>query len=143
MLPFYRLLDSILEQIDFGEKVRESCKPYYTIRSPGYPGGDTDVYFRLLIPGFCEGIYSERGIALRCADSLGIRNFLGYGHLEEPPCHATLSNEGLLKGVHLGIDSSVIDANASPRELRHKLSGKKYRAYVKQLAAEDGIYPGD
>lgn len=35
------------------------------------------MYFRLLMVGYFEGIDSERGIAWRAADSLGIRAFLG------------------------------------------------------------------
>jgi hypothetical protein len=35
--------------------------------------------FRLLLIGYFEGIDSERGIAWRAADSLGLRSFLGCG----------------------------------------------------------------
>ena len=37
------------------------------------------MYFRMLFVGYFEGIDSERGIAWRCADSLELREFLGYG----------------------------------------------------------------
>jgi transposase len=161
-LPFYRALDAILSEMDFGNKVRKWSAPYYQQDGPGYPGVDPEVYFKMLMVGIFEGIASERGIDARCADSLGIRTFLGYGITEETPCYATLGNirrrlgeevfaqvfallqkklaeEDLLTGTHLGIDTSVIEANASLRELRHKTSGKKYRAYVKDLAKEDGV----
>ena len=165
-LPFYRALDAILSEMDFGNKVRKWSAPNYKQDGPGYPGVDSEVYFKMLMVGIFEGIASERGIDARCADSLGIRAFLGYGITEETPCYAMLGNirrrlseevfdnvfgllqqklaeEDLLTGTHLGIDPSVIEANASLRELRHKTSGKKYRAYVKDLAREDGVDTDD
>ena len=54
-----------------------------------------------------------------------------------------LRGHGLLKGRHLGIDSSVIEANASLRELVHRNTEEQYWEYVKRLAAEAGIDPDD
>jgi len=165
-LPFYNALDRVLDEMRFGDHVREWCSPYYKMSGPGYPGVDPEVYFKMLMVGFFEGITSERGIDLRCSDSCGIRTFLGYGLTEKTPTHATLGNirrrlpedvfekvfdllqkqlaeHDLLKGRHLGIDSSVIEANASLRELRHKKTQHKYRAYVKKLAEADGVDASD
>jgi len=50
---------------------------------------------------------------------------------------------GLLKGRHLGIDSSVMEANASLRGLQNRNTGEDYLKYVKKLAAEAGINPDD
>lgn len=50
---------------------------------------------------------------------------------------------GLLKGRHLGIDSNVIEANNSLRELVYRNTEKQYWEYVKRLAAEAGIDPDD
>ncbi len=44
-----------------------------------------------------------------------------------------LLEHGLLKGSHLGIDSSVIEANASLRELVHGNTAERYWKYVKRL----------
>ena len=44
---------------------------------------------------------------------------------------------------HLGIDSSVIEANASLRELQQRNTQQKYWDYVKDLAAQAGIDPND
>ena len=49
------------------------------------------VYFRLMLVGFFEGLDSERGIAWRVADSLSLRQFLGYGIDESTPDHVTIS----------------------------------------------------
>jgi transposase len=116
----------------------------------------------MLLIGFFENTPSERVLALRCADSLSIREFLGYEVTERTPNHSTLSrirkrlptkvfddvfaivlptldDLGLIEGRNLGMDTSVIDANASKRELRSIFSGEQYRAYVKNLAREAGV----
>ena len=164
---FYRKLDATLESIGFTAGVREICRPAYADAAKGgRPGIDPAVYFKMLMIGFFENLPSERSIASRCADSLSLRAFLGYGLEEETPDHSSLSvirsrlgaeiyqaalelvlralhGHGLLKGRHLGIDSSVIEANASLRELVHRNTEESYWDYVKRLAAEAGIDPDD
>ena len=54
-----------------------------------------------------------------------------------------LREHGLLRGKNLGIDSSVIEANASLRALVHRNTEEQYWDYVKRLAAESGIDPED
>jgi transposase len=49
----------------------------------------------------------------------------------------------LLRGKHLGLDSSVMEANASLRALVHRNTAEQYWDYVKRLAAEQGIDPED
>ena len=120
------------------------------------------VYFKMLMVGFFENLRSERAIAARCADSLSVRAFLGYGLEDSTPDHSSLSvirqrlgpeiyqgvfeivlsalkAHGLFRGRHLGIDSSVIEANASLRTLVHRNTEKAYWEYVKELAAEQGV----
>lgn len=41
----------------------------------------------MLLVGYFEGIGSERGIDWRCADSLTLREFLGYGPGDATPDH--------------------------------------------------------
>jgi transposase len=165
--PFYRKLDKTLDETGFSDGVREVCKPAYADASKGgRPGIDPVVYFKMLMIGFFENLPSERSIASRCADSLSLRAFLGYDLEEETPDHSSLSvirtrlgeeiyqaalelvlnslyANGLLKGRNLGIDSSVIEANASLRELVHRNTEEQYWEYVKRLAAEAGIDPDD
>lgn len=164
---FYRKLDETLEKIGFPAGVREICRPAYADASVGgRPGIDPAVYFKMLMVGFFENLPSERAIASRCADSLSLRAFLGFDVTEDTPDHSSLSvirarlgvavyqaalelvltglyEHGLLKGRHLGIDSSIIEANASLRELRHRNTEKSYWDYVRKLAAESGIDPDD
>lgn len=54
-----------------------------------------------------------------------------------------LREHGLLKGRHLGLDSSIIEANASLRELQRRNTEEDYWSNVKKLAAEAGIDPDD
>ena len=164
---FYRRLDETLCEIGFAEKVRELCRPSYKAASSGSrPGIDPAVYFKMLMIGFFENLPSERAIASRREDSLSLRAFLGYDLSETTPDHSSLSvirtrlgvevyqgaleivlsglyEHGLLKGRHLGIDSSVIEANASLRELQSRNTEEAYWEYVKRLAAEAGIDPDD
>jgi len=164
---FYRKLEETLDSIGFAAGVREICLPAYADSSRGgRPGIDPAVYFKMLMIGFFENLPSERAIASRCADSLSLRAFLGYGLEEATPDHSSLSvirgrlgtaiyqaafelvlqglrQHGLLKGRNLGIDSSVIEANASLRELIHRNTEEQYWEYVKRLAAEAGIDPDD
>jgi len=164
---FCRKLDETLADIGFAEDLREICKPAYADAAcGGRPGIDPVVYFKMLMIGFFENLPSERSIASRCADSLSLRAFLGYELHEATPDHSSLSvirhrlgpeiyqaafelvlsglrGHGLLKGRNLGIDSSVIEANASLRELVHRNTEEQYWEYVKRLAAGAGIDPDD
>lgn len=164
---FYRKLDEALRSMGFAASVRDICLPSYADdEKGGRPGIDPAVYFKMLMIGFFENLPSERAIANRCADSLSLRAFLGYGLDEDTPDHSSLSvirnrldldqfrrahevvltglrKAGLLKGRHLGIDSSVMEANASLRGLQDRNTGQDYHEYVKKLAAEAGINPDD
>lgn len=165
---FYQRLDAVLAQHQFGEAVRRLCAPYYEMdaRKGGQPGIDPEVYYKMLMVGFFENLASERAIAARCADSLSIRAFLHYELTEATPHHSSftvirqrlplavydqvfgliveaLHAKKLLRGKHLAIDTSVLEANASLRSLEHRLTGEKYRQYVKRLAKEAGVDPTD
>jgi transposase len=163
---FYSKLDETLESFGFGEKVRQICAPAYKQTKVGRPGIDPVVYLKMIMVGFFEDLPSERAIAARCADSIAIRRFLNYELDENTPDHSSLSiirqrlgletyqkvftmclqalqEHGLLRGKHLGIDSSVMEANASLRALVNRNTAEEYWDYVKRLAAEAGIDPED
>jgi transposase len=164
---FYELLNGTLEGMKFAEEVWEKCAPAYAEATRGgRPGIDPVVYFKMLMIGFFEGLESERAIASRCADSLSLRGFLGYALDEATPDHssmtvirqrlggdcfarvfavvlAALRQHGLLKGRHLGIDSSVIEANASLRSLSERNTEEAYWDYVQRLAREAGLETTD
>ena len=165
---FYQQLDRILAAHHFGDEVRRLCARFYEMdaRKGGQPGIDPEVYFKMLVVGFFENLASERAIAARCADSLAIRAFLHYELTEALPHHSSftvirqrlglevydavfgllvraLHQAKLLRGKHLAIDTSVLEANASLRSLTHRLTGEKYRQYVKRLAQEAGVETSD
>jgi transposase len=163
---FYSKLEDTLESFGFADKVRALCAPAYDTSGTGRPGIDPAVYLKMMMVGFFEDLPSERAIAARCADSIAIRQFLHYELTEITPDHSSLSiirqrlegpiydqvftlvlsalqEHGLLRGKHLGIDSSVMEANASLRGLVHRNTGEAYWDYVQRLAAESGVNPQD
>src|ERR1039457_358580 len=163
---FYAKLDETLDSFGFAAKVRELCAPAYDKSGVGRPGIDPTVYLKMMMVGFFEDLPSERAIAARCADSISIRQFLHYELTEATPDHSSLSiirqrldgpiyeqvftlvlsalqEHGLLRGRNVGIDSSVVEANASLRGLVNRNTGEAYWDYVKRLAAESGIDPQD
>lgn len=163
---FYERINATLREIKFAEQVHAVCAPYYSERSDGRPPLDPVVFFKLVMVGFFEGLPSDRAIAARAEDSLSVRAFLGYALEEHTPDHSTISGigrrlgsevfetvltisvaalraHGLLKGKNLGIDSSVIEANASLRNLVERNTEEDYREYVRRLAKEAGIDPDD
>ncbi len=163
---FYAKLDETLEGFEFAAKVRDLCAAAYDPSGVGRPGIDPAVYLKMLMVGFFEDLPSERAIAARCADSIAIREFLHYELTEATPDHSSLSvirqrldgpiyeavftlvlaalqAHGLLRGRNVGIDSSVMEANASLRGLVNRNTGEAYWEYVKRLAAQSGIDPQD
>jgi transposase len=142
------------------------CAPLYSSGEKGRPPIDPVVYFKMLMVGFLENLPSERAIAARCGDSLMIRRFLGYELNEDTPDHSSftvirqrlsqevyqsvfdiilegLRRHGLLRGKNLGIDSSVMEANASLRALENRNTGEAYWEYVRRLATEAGVDAND
>ena len=161
---FYERLDRALHDFKFGDEIRALAAPHYDMneRKGGYPGIDPEVYFKMLMVGFFENISSERGIAARCADSFSIRAFLHYELTERTPHHSSmtiirqrlplevydavfglvlkaLKGKRLIKGQHLAIDTSVIEANASMASLKNRFTKEEYGEYVKRLAGEAGV----
>jgi len=163
---FYSKLEETLESFEFARKVRELFAPAYDQSGEGQPGIDPVVYLKMLMVGFFENLPSERAIAEMCADSIAVRAFLGFGLNEKTPEHSSLTRirqrvgleiyqqvfvlilsalqaHGLVKGKHLGVDSSVMEANASLRGLVNRNTEETYWDYVKRLAREHGIDPKD
>ena len=163
---FYAKLEQTLASFGFSDQVRQLCAPAYSDSGRGRPGVDPAVYFKMLMIGFFENVSSERGIAERCSDSISIRFFLGYDLTQSTPDHSTLSvirsrlgeeiyqkvfllilsalqEHGLVKGKNVGIDASVIEANAALRSLVNRDTEEAYWEYVRRLASESGVDPKD
>ena len=160
---FYRRLNELLGRHGFDrfvEKLVEEKKIFAeTLGRPSIPPG---TYTRMMFVGFFEGLSSERAIAWKCADSLSLREFLGYGLTQATPDHSTLSGlrrkfpeeihreifdwvlkvaqeEGLLKGRKVAIDATTLEANAAMRTIVRRADGASYQKYLKKLAKAEGI----
>ncbi|WP_425155538.1 transposase [Candidatus Palauibacter sp.] len=139
----------------------ETCAAHYAERQ-GRPSIPPGVYFRMLVVGYLEGIGSERGIAWRCAESLSLREFLGYELDENPPDHSTVSRtrrrlpvecheavfarvlelleeSGLLSGKTLGVDATTLEGNAAMRSIVRRDTGEGYQLFLEGLAEASGI----
>jgi transposase len=159
--PFYCKLNALLEKHGFDAFVEGRCQKFYAevMGRPSIPPG---VYFRMLLTGYFEGVDSERGIAWRFADSLGLRAFLGYTLGELTPDHSSLSKvrqridlethqevftwvlkvlaaSSLLRGTTVGIDATTLEANAAMRSIVRKDTGQAYDAFLTDLAKASGI----
>lgn len=159
--PFYAKLNVILAEAGFDRYVESICEPFYAGKT-GRPGIPPGVYFRMLMIGYFEGLDSERGIAWRCADSLSLREFLGYDLTQQTPDHSTLSvirnridvqthqamftwvlellaKKKLLKGKTIGFDGTTLEANAAMRSIVRRDTGEGYDEYLTMLAKASGI----
>jgi transposase len=159
--PFYERLNELLEEAGFDGFVEGRCRRFYAAKM-GRPSLAPGVYFRLLLMGYFEGLDSERGMAWRAADSLGVRRFLRIGLDEGGPDHSTISRtrrlidvethrevftwalgaiaeKGLLKGKRVGIDATTLEANAAMRSIVRRDSGEGYQEFLTKLAKESGI----
>src|SRR3954447_13201232 len=165
--PFYEKLNELLDEAGFDAWIEQRCRPCYAADgSAGRPSIPPGVYFRMLLVGYFEGIDSQRGIAWRCADSLGLRRFLGLSLEESSPDHSTLTNtrrrlpaevfeevfqfvlsiaalKGLLAGKAVGVDSTTLEANAAMKRIVRKDTGEDWRAYVVRLMREEGLVEAD
>lgn len=160
---FYRRLNELLSRHGFDRFVEglvEAKKIFAeTLGRPSIPPG---TYTRMMFVGYFEGLSSERAVAWKCADSLSLREFLGYELTQATPDHSTLSGlrrkfpeevhrevfdwvlkvaqeEGLLKGRKVAIDATTLEANAAMRTIVRRADGASYQKYLKKLARAEGI----
>jgi transposase len=159
--PFYIRLNELLDEEKFDEFAEAECVAFYADRN-GRPSLPPGTYFRLLLIGYFEGIDSERGMAWRAADSLGLRQFLRIGLDEHTPDHSTISrtrrlmdvethrkvflwilgvlaDRGLLKGRTVGVDATNLEANAAMRSIVRRDNGASYEEFLTELAKQSGI----
>jgi transposase len=158
--PFYDALNRLLRDADFDRRVEALCAPHYA--KSGRPSVPPGVYYRMLFIGYFEGIDSQRGIAWRCADSLSLRDFLGIAPTARTPDHSTLTlirqrlplsvdeqvfqmvlelaaGEGLIDGKTIGVDATLVEANAAMKTIVRKGTREDWRAFVTRLAKEQGV----
>ena len=159
--PFYERLNGLFNEHGFDDFVEGLCAKFYADKM-GRPSLAPGVYFRLLLVGYFEGIGSERGIAWRASDSLGLREFLGLKVSESPSDHSTISRtrrlidvatheavldwvlerigaSGLLRGKTIGIDATTLEANAALRSIVRRDNEQGYEEFLMELAKASGI----
>jgi transposase len=128
------------------------CESFYADRN-GRPSIPPGVYFRMLFVGYFEGIDSQRGIAWRCSDSLALRELVGVGLTGASPDHSSLtvirkrlptelhesvfalvlgiaSEKKLLDGKTIGIDATLLEANAAMKSIVRKDTKEDWKAYL-------------
>ena len=159
--PFYERRNGLFNEHGFDDFVEGLCAKFYADKM-GRPSLAPGVYFRLLLVGYFEGIGSERGIAWRASDSLGLREFLGLKVSESPSDHSTISRtrrlidvathaavfdwvlkrigaSGLLRGKTIGIDATTLEAKAALRSIVRRDSEQGYEEFLMELAKASGI----
>src|SRR6266849_1405590 len=159
--PFYQRLNRALAANSFDSFVEAACRRFYAPKM-GRPSLPPGRYFRLMLLGYFEWLGSERGMAWRAADALGIRSFLGLELDEGAPDHSTISRTrrlidvethqrvftwvlerlakgGLLVGKTVGIDATTLEANAAMRSIVRRDTGASYEEFLKGLAKASGI----
>jgi transposase len=159
---FYDWANQILNSAGFDAFAEAECLRFYKSETMGRPSIAPGVYFRMLLIGYFEGIDSERGIAWRCADSLSLKSFLGYGLTDATPDHSTISrtrrlidiethgrifswmlqvlaNHGLVDGKTVGVDATTLEANAAMRSIVRRDTGESYCEFLTRLAQTSGI----
>jgi transposase len=127
---FYRHFEGKLDLSFVRELVRA------TYKECGRPSIDPQVFFKLQLVMFFEGLRSERQLVRVAADRLSVRWYLGYDLHEELPDHSSLTRirkryglavfhrffeaiveqcrqAGLVCGKELYVDATQVKANAS------------------------------
>jgi transposase len=161
--PFYVKLNGLLQEAGFDAWLENRCAQYYAQgEKRGQPSIPPGVYFRMLLVGYFEGIDSQRGIAWRCADSLSLRQFLGIPLGQQTADHSTLTNtrkrlpqevfeevfqfvlkiavaKDLVSGKTVGVDSTMLEANAAMKSIVRRDSGEDWKEYVTRLMREEGV----
>jgi transposase len=165
--PFYMKLNQLLAEAGFDRWVERRCQEYYTPEEArGQPSIPPGLYFRMLLVGYFENIDSQRGIAWRCADSLSLRTFLGVALDQATPNHSTLTNtrrrlppevfeevfqfvlaiaetKKLIGGKTVGVDSTMLEANAAMKSIVRRDTGEDWKQYVTRLMKEEGVIEKD
>jgi transposase len=167
-IPQNHLLRLIDKHIDFSF-VREQLRDSYS--DTGRPSVDPELLLRILLIGYLYGITSERKLVEELGMHLAWRWFTGLGFHQPIPHHSTFSKNrhgrfqesnlfrqlfeevvarcletGLVKGDHLSVDGSFIEANAAkesriPREQLEEAArvNRTARQYLVELEEQNPV----
>ena len=167
-VPENHLLRLIDRHISF-DFVRTKLKDLYS--DTGRPSIDPELLLRMLLVGYLYGVTSERKLVEELRMHLAWRWFTGLGFDQEIPHHSTLSKNrhgrfqesnlfrelfeeivrqcveaGLVKGQHMSVDGSFIQANADhhsrvPHEQLVEVAkvNRTVREYLRELEQENPV----
>jgi len=167
-IPQDHLLRLIDKHIDFSF-VRQQLRDSYS--NTGRPSVDPELLLRILLLGYLYGITSERKLVEELGMHLAWRWFTGLGFHQPIPHHSTFSKNrhgrfqesnlfrrlfeevvarcletGLVKGDHLAVDGSFIEANAAkesriPREQLAEVAqvNRTARQYLEELEEQNPV----
>ncbi len=169
-IPENHLLRLIDRYVSF-EFVRAKLKDSYS--DGGRPSIDPELLLRMLLVGYLYGVTSERKLVEELRMHMAWRWFTGLGFDQEIPHHSTFSKNrhgrfqesnlfqelfeeivarcmeaGLVKGEHMSVDGSFIQANADhhsrvPREQLAEVAkvNHRVREYLAELERENPVEP--
>jgi len=169
-VPENHLLRLIDRHVSF-DFVRAKLKASYS--DTGRPSIDPDLLLRMLLVGYLYGVTSERKLVEELRMHLAWRWFTGLGFDHEIPHHSTFSKNrhgrfqesnlfqelfeeivarcveaGLVRGEHMSVDGSFIQANADhhsrvPREQLAEVAKVNHtvREYLAELERENPVEP--
>jgi len=169
-VPENHLLRLIDRHVNF-EFIRAKLKNCYS--DAGRPSIDPELLLRMLLVGYLYGVTSERKLVEELRMHLAWRWFTGLGFDQEIPHHSTFSKNrhgrfqesnlfqemfeeivtrcvaaGLVKGKHMSVDGSFIQANADhhnrvpPEQLAEVAKvNRTVREYLAELEEENPVEP--
>jgi transposase len=153
-------LEQLVPQDNFYRRLKQSINLDWLYKATekyygqeGQESIDPQVFFKICLIGYINNINSDRKLAEYCADSLGIRLFLGYDIDEPLPWHSTISRtrqlygeeifkqlfeqvfekcieSGMIAGHTHAIDGAFLKANASKDSLEIKQVSNSVDEYL-------------
>jgi transposase len=165
---FYNFsLDNSVPKDDFYRKLEAAVdlswvrpRVAHLFSSIGRPSVDPEVFIKIELIGYLEGITSERELMRQIQDRLSFRRYLGYDLDETVPDHSTLSvtrkhlgkklfqevfdysvrlcqSAGMVGGRHISGDRSLVKANASLDSMVPRIVQQSAEEFVERVFAEN------
>ena len=170
LVPPGHILRAIDRWIDFS-CIEEKTRGLYS--HTGRPSVDPEVLIRMLVVGYLYGLTSERRLCQEVQLNLAYRWFCGLRLEDKVPDHSTFTKNrygrfgesglfrslfeqivgqamahGLVKGQHLTVDATTVQANASLDSLEPIMVSMSPEAYLREIkeqnpVAEEACVGGD
>lgn len=161
LIPQDHILRLINHYVDFSF-IRTKVEHLYS--HTGRPSVDPDVMMRMLLVEYLFGISSERRLCDEVGMHLGYRWFVGLALEDKVPDHSTFSKnrhgrfkesgiygqifdhivlqcveKGLVSGKHLTVDSTLVKANASFKNLEPIVVSLRPEQYIDKIEKENPV----